>query len=432
MNGRVMDTGRKNVLMSAFFCSPVRGSEFEVGWRIASGIAQHHDVTLLTGYLGGPVSGRVDMEAWWKDAGSASPFRVVEIEGDWFARLLFKIHRFPGLWFLYCRAYHRWQKQALRCARKLQAECAFALVPQATIISFREPGYLWQLGIPFFWGPISGAACIPRAYMRDFGFWEKVRWHTRNVVNRMQAKMAARSKKAGKLATKVWVVAEEDRRMFRDWGVECDMMLEVGGGGVDCQRRTRCRRPGEPLRLCWVGRFQGVKALPLLLEALKAFSPAEVRLDVVGNGPECQRWKRLGAQAPLGAVITWHGEVPRERALQLMEDCDVLVHTSLKEATATVIMEALVRGLPVICHNACGMAVAVNASCGLRVDLIDPDTSADGFRHAIRRLLDEPQLLERLSEGALKRSEELSWGRKMGEILGSYHQVKLNADEAIS
>ena len=66
-----------------------------------------------------------------------------------------------------------------------------------------------------------------------------------------------------------------------------------------------------------------------------------------------------------------------------MSRAHVLLHTSLAEATSTVILEALARGLPVVCHDACGMRIAVDDRCGIKVPLIDPNTSIKGFSRAI-------------------------------------------------
>ena len=67
-----------------------------------------------------------------------------------------------------------------------------------------------------------------------------------------------------------------------------------------------------------------------------------------------------------------------------MRDADVFVFTSLQEGTSTVVMEALALGLPVICHDACGMGVAVNERCGIKVPMISPGLSQGGFAAAIR------------------------------------------------
>ena len=114
--------------------------------------------------------------------------------------------------------------------------------------------------------------------------------------------------------------------------------------------------------------------------------------------------------------------LPRVQALEQMSQSNVLVHTSLKEATSNVVLEALERGLPVICHDACGMGTAVDERCGLKIPLRDPESSVRGFRDALIRVLDEPELLQRLSQGAFERAAELTWDKKVATYEHAYRQ----------
>jgi glycosyltransferase involved in cell wall biosynthesis len=79
--------------------------------------------------------------------------------------------------------------------------------------------------------------------------------------------------------------------------------------------------------------------------------------------------------------------------------------------------------MPVICHDACGMGIAVNESCGIKIPMCDPATSIEGFKNAIERFSVEPDLLEQLSLGALRRASELSWESHIDRICDSYRTV---------
>jgi glycosyltransferase involved in cell wall biosynthesis len=66
------------------------------------------------------------------------------------------------------------------------------------------------------------------------------------------------------------------------------------------------------------------------------------------------------------------------------------------------------------------MAVAVDDTCGIKVPFENPEQSIQGFHDAIKRLLLNPELVERLSEGALRRASELSWDAKVKEMAEAY------------
>jgi Glycosyltransferase len=93
------------------------------------------------------------------------------------------------------------------------------------------------------------------------------------------------------------------------------------------------------------------------------------------------------------------------------------------------VLEALSLGLPVICHDACGMGIAVTKKCGIKIPLCDPQTSIEGFSQAIRRIFDDKALVESLSRGALERAAELSWDKKVEEIVAGYEDVVINRQE---
>lgn len=143
-------------------------------------------------------------------------------------------------------------------------------------------------------------------------------------------------------------------------------------------------------------------------------------LDILGDGPERRNWQMLAAKLQL-AQVNWLGHLPYPEALKAMDRAHVFIHTSYREAASMVILEALGWGLPVICHDACGMAVAVDASCGLKIALESPEKSIEGFRKAIVRLIEQHDLVEKLSVGALRRASLLSWDAKALEIAEAYN-----------
>lgn len=414
---------RRNILLSAYYFSPYQGGEAAVGWRVATELAKTYDVTVVCGDLSSGAPIKKDLERYEKEQGLPPGLKYHHIQATGKMLKIHDAHALPGLWFLFYEAYRRWQLEAVAVARTLHAARPFDLVHHVNVIGFREPGYLWQLGIPFFWGPVSGAPMVPEAFIADFGPKEKFRWGTRNLLNRLQIRMARRSAAAARAAVKVWAVSQEDRAVFAGWGVDAEPMLETGCA-VDPSRQPRSRAEGEPLRICWSGLFQGIKALPLLLRALAASPHKEaMKLEVLGDGPEGERWKVLAASLGLADQVHFHGMLPRDKALEVMQRSHLLVHSSVKEGTPHVVLEALSFGLPVICHDACGMGTAVTESCGIKVPLAKPETSIAGFRAALDRFYADPALLERLSRGALARANELTWESKIQRISDAYQQV---------
>jgi len=297
----------------------------------------------------------------------------------------------------------------------------FDLVHHLTPLAFWGVSCAYDLGIPFFWGPVSGVDEPILSFSRWLGWKNLIREMLRAAVNSAQTKVMRRIRCAAGVASHIWVVTDQDERLFRSWASHrvSRMVEQSGPDGV--QGRIREIRSPETLRLCWSGNHTNRKALPLLLEAIAALKTdvCKVELSVLGEGPETLQWRTLANRLCL-ANVKWHGRLGRPDALRVMDESHVLVHTSLREGTPGVILEALSLGMPVICHDACGMATAINESCGIKVPMVHPHRSVAGFAQALARLIDRPAEVASLSAGALVRAGELSWDAKADEIAAMY------------
>lgn len=93
---------------------------------------------------------------------------------------------------------------------------------------------------------------------------------------------------------------------------------------------------------------------------------AETRLLVVGNDKP-GRYRALAKRFGISEAVTFLG--PRDDVADLMQAADVLVHPAISDAEGSVLLEALVAGLPVIATSASGYTdhvAAANAGIVLR------------------------------------------------------------------
>lgn len=97
------------------------------------------------------------------------------------------------------------------------------------------------------------------------------------------------------------------------------------------------------------------KGIDRTIKALRKFSQA--RLLIVGLDEDDERSAyiaRLARELGVSNQIRWLGH--REEIPELMAVADVFVHPARYDTTGTVILEAIVNGLPVITTSACGYA----------------------------------------------------------------------------
>jgi len=117
------------------------------------------------------------------------------------------------------------------------------------------------------------------------------------------------------------------------------------------ERVTRLvRRPGEPLRIGFLGRIAPEKELPLLLEACALLRRHGVafRLRIGGPGPsrDTSALAQRAAALQLERQVRFAGRV--DDLTRFLAGCDVLVLPSRVEGSSNVLAEALAQAVPVV------------------------------------------------------------------------------------
>lgn len=429
---------RLRVLVCSHELSPAQGSECGQGWNTVTRLARHHDVTVLC------ASGSQHRHSDYKSAveehvRAHGPIRGLEfvfIDQPRGARLIAAINRtlcgghgigFPLLFYW---ALKLWHHAAYKRARELDPN-AYDVIHHITPIAFWGGGNLYQLGRPYVWGPISGAGRLSMAFARWAGIRVFLFETSRAAFNAFQAFTSASLRRSCQRAAFVLTVGREEAALVRRLGFARPIgMIETGAPTPPRAAPERRYDGSARLRLCWAGQHIDRKALPLLLHALASAKQAErFELHVLGAGPRTKDWQALAGRLRLANVV-WHGQLPHAAAMAAMQDADVLVHTSIREATTNVVLEAMAHGLPIVCHDIAGMSVAITDQCGIKIPLVDPPTSIAGFRQALERLVETPLLHQRLSVGATKRAAELTWDAKAADIARIYERCVARVDDA--
>lgn len=155
----------------------------------------------------------------------------------------------------------------------------------------------------------------------------------------------------------------------------------------------------EPLVL-YVGRLGAGKGLGLLIDAVGALP--DVRLAIVGPADDPGVTRRATAAGERVHVLPpW----TKERPLELYGDADVFVlaSDSERENFGVAAAEAAAAGVPLVLTERTGIAELARDRAAL---VVPPDAGA--IRGAVGRVLEDGELRERLSAGALALAEELS------------------------
>ena len=131
--------------------------------------------------------------------------------------------------------------------------------------------------------------------------------------------------------------------------------------------------PGAGPRALFIGRLVPFKGVDILLRALERVP--DLRLDIVGSGPEGPRLRTLAQALAVADRVRWYGEYPDEDLPRRMADADFLVLPSVtvEEMFGLVVLEAMAAGRPVITTAVPSAVREVNVpnETGLEVPLRD-------------------------------------------------------------
>jgi len=419
---------RKRVLLSAFGFSPYRGSECAVGWNIACELAKLHDVTVITGDVKEIKEYAEEYDKYVSENGTVDGLSVIYLRPTWLIKFIERLHDKPGLWSLYYLAYNLWQRQAYKLAKKLHCEQPFDVVHHLNMIGFREPGYMWKLDAPFFWGPVGGSVNEPLSFSAIYSKTGAFKALIRSVINEAQKRLLLRPQKAARVAKQIWAVSPADvETINKVWKCDCEQMVESAVTLV-AEAKVHFWDGVGSFRIVWSGTHTYGKAMPILIHAVAMIKHSSnlnsktqtIYVDVLGKGEETLKWKDLAEKCGVAECFNWIGYVPRQEALKIMNKAHCLVFTSVKEGTPHVVMEALSLGLPVLCHDACGMEVVVNEKCGIKIPMVSPKDSIEGFAAAIKLLIGGTGRVEELSKGAIERAAQLTWESKARKFSEAY------------
>ena len=415
-----MDSVRLNVLVSAHELNPYGGSECAEGWNVIIRLAKYHNLTILyaSGSQFNPGSYQNGINEYFSKNSNVYNINFIPVEQTKTTLLLAKINRklskqksSIGNPFLYYLGYSLWQKKAYLVAKILCQRSNFDIIHHLTSISFREPGFLWKLPIPFIWGPTGGLSRIPFQFYKLIGYGTYFKELIRSSINNIQFYSNYRINEALKKSALIYTFSIEDQNIFyKKSGKKPKVLLDAAtlssfNGDIEAIDSSK------PLSIVWCGELVKRKSLDILIYAVSRDDQLKSRLKIkiVGSGPLEKYYKQMAENLGISNSIEWYGQVNRQTVFNIMNNSDLLVHSSYREATSHVIPEALSHGLPVICHDINGMSIAIDDKCGIKIPLISPETSIEGFKDALLKLINNSLELERLKKGAKERSAELSW-----------------------
>jgi glycosyltransferase involved in cell wall biosynthesis len=172
--------------------------------------------------------------------------------------------------------------------------------------------------------------------------------------------------------------------------------------GVDVDRPDPAPLTSTPgaLRVGYMGQYVPHKGVHVLLDAFRVLVARRPASELFLYGPLSEGTayeRRLAGQIRRTSGVSWAGSYPNEQVGRILSNLDVTVVPSLwYENRPTVILEAHAARTPVVATRLGGMLELVRDGEG---GVLFERGDAAGLAGALRRLIDEPDLLPRLKAG---------------------------------
>ena len=184
--------------------------------------------------------------------------------------------------------------------------------------------------------------------------------------------------------------------------------------------RAQLALPAQGRGLLLVGNDFRKKGLPTLLRAL-AVLPSDVWLAVVGQSRQATEMRALAQDLGLAARVWFLG--PQTDMDVVYRAADVLVHPTLEDTYAMVVLEAMAHGLPVVVSGAQWCGISAELTDGQNAVLLSDPRSADALAVAVTKVLTDAPLARHLGANASAFAAQRTWAQVAARHEALYGQI---------
>ena len=215
------------------------------------------------------------------------------------------------------------------------------------------------------------------------------------------------------------VVSEMARETAKlNWG---DAEYEVLFNGIEVDRiATTAPTPAERPAVLFIGRHEPRKGLAVLLDAWDGID-RDAECWVIGAGPQTRELQRRAE----GRRVVWLGTVTDAERNARLRGATVYCAPSLGgESFGVVLLEAMAAETAIVASAIEGYRNVARAD---RDALLVPPGDPAALRGALRLLLDDPALRDRLVDSGRERADEFSMARLASRYLELYERALVRA-----
>lgn len=229
------------------------------------------------------------------------------------------------------------------------------------------------------------------------------------------------------LADVVIAPSESVRQVLFDFGVRTRTVVIENGIELEPFQHPRQPRtkadydlPESARLMVYVGRLSSEKNLDALLRqfAVARDLVPDLRLAIIGKGPQEDELHALAAELQLGEAVQFRGVVPYEEVADWLAAADAFLTASTSEVHPLTVIEAMAAGKPIAAVHSPGISDSVES--GVTGYLTN---TPDGLDAAIVALMSDPDRTRALGVAAREAGRRYDIRRTVAETVKLYEEL---------
>jgi glycosyltransferase involved in cell wall biosynthesis len=274
--------------------------------------------------------------------------------------------------------------------------------------------------VPFVLGPLNGGLPWPAGFGQLRAKEKEWLSYVRGLHRWVPGYRSTRAAAAALIVASRSTRAEVPRRYqakavyIPENAIELDRFDRPAGATVE-----------PPLRVAFVGRLVPYKGADMLLEAAAPLARAgNVRIDIIGEGPEEPALRALVERERMTSAVDFAGWVDHRELKDRMARCHVFGFPSVREFGGGVVLEAMALGLVPIVLDYGGPGELVSPASGFALPMGPRDDVVRQVRATLERLVADPSVIRPMGERARQRVlRSFTWPVKASQVVEVYRWV---------
>ena len=401
-----------NILYIACSCSPIYGSEDAIGWNIPL-IAENRNNKVTVIVRSGL---KHDIKLWIKNHPDEKFPNYYFIETSSF---LDKIAKGP----FYTMRLYEFSFRALKLAKRLNKIEPFDIIHQITPVEFRSIGDYGKISnAKYIIGPIAGGQKINKLLWNyvDKKNIEKLRV----LINEITIKNPLYKKKIKK-ANCVLFANRETLDYFCQNSLATGREIVIPEIGVKNQyNRQNCNKTNEQIIFLMVGRLISIKGFDIVLDSLEYIKNKNFKIRICGDGELYNHFLDKIKNKNLSENVELLGFIDYLKMEQEYKTATALIMPSLREATGTVLIEAMQHGIPVITFEQFGAKLIIDDESGWCISIEDSQKKCvEQVASIMEKIINNPKIAMEKGRKAMKKISDFTWEKKYDLYEKLYKQL---------